>query len=279
MDQTGRSLKIRFREHFYKMRKNNQFSTFLYQHFRKAGHSFKSVTIQPVEQISYDINTTASYKVKARHIAELKWIKNLQTPFPIGLNDNIYQEGNISKDPNIDIFSILNIRKRKSRSHGIRKNGNIKRKSKITMTVTDFNNILKHSGKHAMLSRLASFPLKSLKVLDGEADNIVLRTDPLYTTAYLIQSYTQHILRPHIDSASDHERHFVKVNFLNKGIDFIDLPSIFRDNRVNDSIPKYFKNSEVPIICYKYNKHVRNIIFNYNKIVSDLDIQSNTPTD
>ena len=39
------------------------------------------------------------------------------------------------------------------------------------------------------------------------------------------------------------------------------------------------KTREVPIICYKYNKPVRNIIFNYNKIVSDLDIQSNTPTD
>ena len=76
--------------------------------------------------------------------------------------------------------------------------------------------------------------------------------------------------------ASVSHRH---ISSLNKGIDFIDLPSIFRDNRVIDSIPKYFKNSEVPIICYKYNKPVRNIIFNYNKIVSDLDIQSNTPTD
>ena len=42
-------------------------------------------------------------------------------------------------------------------------------------------------------------------------------------------------------------------------------------------IPKYFKNLEPPIICYKYNKPARRIIFNYNKIVSDLNILDNTP--
>ena len=34
-----------------------------------------------------------------------------------------------------------------------------------------------------------------------------------------------------------------------------------------------------PIICYKYNKPISNIIhvFNFNKLVSDLDIDANTP--
>jgi hypothetical protein len=80
-----------------------------------------------VEQIIYLFDASASFKVKVRHLAELKWIKNLQTPFPLGLNDNIFQQGSISKDPSIDTFSVLNIRKRKSRSHGVRRNGNSKR--------------------------------------------------------------------------------------------------------------------------------------------------------
>ena len=33
----------------------------------------------------------------------------------------------------------------------------------------------------------------------------------------------------------------------------------------------------IPIICYKYNKPIRNTIFNFNKLVSDLDIHANTP--
>ena len=64
---------------------------------------------------------------------------------------------------------------------------------------------------------------------------------------------------------------------INKGIDFIDLPSIFKDKSVIQSIPTYFQNSEPPIICYKYNKPIRNTIFNFNKLVSDLDIHANTP--
>ena len=52
---------------------------------------------------------------------------------------------------------------------------------------------------------------------------------------------------------------------------------IFKDNSVISSIPNYFNNSETPIICYKYNKPIRSTIFNFNKIVNDLDIDSNTP--
>ena len=60
-------------------------------------------------------------------------------------------------------------------------------------------------------------------------------------------------------------------------MDFIDLPSIFRDSSVISSIPTYFQNSETPIICYKYNKPIRSIIFNFNKLVSDLNIDTSTP--
>ena len=58
---------------------------------------------------------------------------------------------------------------------------------------------------------------------------------------------------------------------------FIDLPSIFQDKSVTPSIPDYFQNSEPPMICSKYNKPIRKMIFNFNELVSDLDIHANTP--
>ena len=60
-------------------------------------------------------------------------------------------------------------------------------------------------------------------------------------------------------------------------MEFIDLPSIFKDNIVISSIPNYFNNSETPIICYEYNQPIRSTIFNFNEIVTDIDIDSNTP--
>ena len=60
-------------------------------------------------------------------------------------------------------------------------------------------------------------------------------------------------------------------------MEFIDLHSIFKNNLVISSIPNYFNNSKTPIICYKYNKPIRSTIFHFSKIVTDIDIDSNTP--
>ena len=54
-----------------------------------------------------------------------------------------------------------------------------------------------------MLSRLFYLLLYSIKDIDDQADVIIICTDPLYNPAALVQSYTQHVLRPHIDSLSD----------------------------------------------------------------------------
>ena len=58
----------------------------------------------------YDPNSSTRLKNIKRHETELKWIKFLQSPFPLGFNDNIYHEGNISKMPDFDVFSVLNVK-------------------------------------------------------------------------------------------------------------------------------------------------------------------------
>ena len=128
-----------------------------------------------------------------------------------------------------------------------------------------------------MLSKLSSLSIASLRKLDEEANKFYDGKHDLYHTALLTRCYTQHALRPYIDSEINHIRHLIKIPFINKGIDFIDLPSIFRDNTVEASIPDYFENKEPPIICYKYNKPIRSTIFNFNKLVANLDIDTKTP--
>ena len=103
------------------------------------------------------------------------------------------------------------------------------------------------------------------------------RKHDLYEAALLTRCYTQHALCPYIDSEINHIRHFIKIPFINSGIEFIDLPSIFRGNNVISAIPSYFEITESPIICYKYNKPIRNTILNFNKLVSDLDIETSSP--
>ena len=163
---------------------------------------------------------------------------------------------------------------------GKRKNGNLKRKhkNKTFLTLTDLWKILKF-GRHQMLLKLSSLSIASLRKLDEEGNKFYDRKHDLYhtCTALLTRCYTQHALRPYNDSEMNHIRHFIKIPFINKGIDFIDLPSIFRDNTVESSIPDYFENKEPPIICYKYNKTIRSTIFNFNILVANLDIDTKTP--
>ena len=68
-----------------------------------------------------------------------------------------------------------------------------------------------------------------------------------------------------------------QIQLVNQSIKFINLPSIFKDKSVISSIPTYFENKESPIVCYKYNKPIRSTVFNYNKLVTELDIENSIP--
>ena len=233
--------------------------TFFYQYFKLTGHSPNDVLVQPVEKLTYDKNSSSRLKIIKGHETELKWIKLLQTPFPLGFNDNIYNESNISKMSDFDVFSLFEIRKRKSRSRGIRKKGNSKRKRRAVKrsntSLKDLSKVLEDQSRHSMLSFLSSLPISVLRILATEANKFYDRNHQLYDAALLTRCYTQHALLPFIDSETNHKRHLIKIPFINKGIEFIDLPSIFKDRSVTSSIPAYFQNSEPPIICLP--SHVR----------------------
>ena len=174
--------------------------------------------MQPVEKLTYDKNSSSRFKIIKRHETELKWIKLLQTPFPLGFNDNIYHEGNISKITDFYVFSLLEIRKRKSRSHGIRKKGNSKRKKravkKSNTSLKDLSKVLEDHGRHSMLSSLSSLPIAVLRILDTEANKFYYRNHQLYDAALLTRCYIQDALRPFIDSETNHKRHFIKIPFI-----------------------------------------------------------------
>ena len=120
-------------------------------------------------------------------------------------------------------------------------------------------------------------PISVLRNLELEANKFYDKANKLYKAALLTTCYVQHFLSPYIDSEVNHKRHFIKIPFINKGMEFIDLHSICKDNLVISSIPNQFNNSETPIICYKYNKPIRSSISNFNKIVIVINIDSNTP--
>ena len=128
----------------------------------------------------------------------------------------------------------------KSRSQGKRNDGHIKYKictgKRLNTSLKDLSLALTNHGLHGLFSFLSSLPISVL---------LYDRANKLYKAALLTRCYVQHFLSPYIDSEVNHKRHFIKIPFINKGIEFIDLHSIFKDNLVISSIPNYFNDSEL----------------------------------
>ena len=69
-------------------------------------------------------------------------------------------------------FSVLECKKRKSRSHGKRKNGNIKRKKRLNTSLKDLSLALSNHGWHGLFSFLSFLPISVLRNLELEANKL-----------------------------------------------------------------------------------------------------------
>ena len=86
---------------------------------------------------------------------------------------------------------------------------------KLNTSLNDLTVKLRECGRHSMLSCLSYLPIAVLRSLDTEANRFYDRNHQMYDVL-LTRFYTQHALRPFIDSESIYIRHFIKITFINK---------------------------------------------------------------
>ena len=67
---------------------------------------------------------------------------------------------------------------------------------------------------------------------------------------------------------------FLKILFINQSQGLLIISNILRDHRVTSKIPQYFENLDPPSSLLSVQKTIRNIIFNYNQVISDPDVRS-----
>ena len=180
--------------------------------------------------------------------------------------------------PDFDVF--LECEKHKVRSKGKRKRSSMRKictEKRINTSQKDLLMVLNNHGRHGLLSFLNTLPISVLRVLGSETNKLNDRANTLYKAALLTRCYVQDFHSPYIDFKVNLKRHFIKIPFINKGMEFIDLQSVFNDKTVISSFQNHFNNSETPIICYKYNKTIKYTIFNFNKFVTNMNKDFNTP--
>ena len=64
----------------------------------------------------------------------------------------------------------------------------------------------------------------------------------------------------------------MKIKFLNKAVDAINIPTLLRSTSVTDKIPVYFRDKEPPIVSYEYTGTVANKLFNFAPTLSNLNV-------
>ena len=89
----------------------------------------------------------------------------------------------------------------------------------------------------------------------------------------MIMAFSFNKLFPRIPALPP-KTHFIRIKFVNQGLDLLNISEIFWDHRVTCKIPQYFENLDPTLICYQYRNPIRNIIFNYNQVISDADVLS-----
>ena len=65
-------------------------------------------------------------------------------------------------------------------------------------------------------------------------------------------------------------------SFITKGIDAVNLPSIFRSKSVIETMPTYFKEKEPAIISYTFTKTIASKVLNFSSTLLGLDYPSFT---
>ena len=115
-------------------------------------------------------------------------------------------------------------------------------------------------GVHKIKTTLFSISLPKLRELQSlalESTNYDYESAEYRVTAIILDTAHYRLFRPvRSDQSTDAKTHFIKLDFINKGIDAVNLPSILRSKSVTETVPTYFKEKEPPIISYTYRKTI-----------------------
>ena len=125
-------------------------------------------------------------------------------------------------------------------------------------SLDDLLRIANNNGRHELLHAISSIPVSKLKPILDDADRRSLRHSDWFKLK-MIMAFSFNKLFPRIPQLPP-KTQFIKIKFINQGLDVLNISNIFRDHRVAYKIPQYFENLDPPLIFYQYKTPIRNII-------------------
>ena len=134
-----------------------------------------------------------------------------------------------------------------------------------------FNNV------RILLNKLSRKSLKSIasEILHPDQYAIDLEKEQLYL--YILDiidtKFLQRISKSNDNKKRLKPKNVCVVHFVNKGIDHLHLPTIFKNPNIVALLPEVLKEEEnLPTVTTSLDSPIRNKILNYKKTVTDLNI-------
>ena len=252
--ETGRSLRSRMNGYRSATKMEDK------AYFHQPDHSVDDMKVQILEKI-YHSSENPILLTSIRRTRELFWIKELGTAKLYGFNDQIKGVSTLSSISckKSNIYSLFNKHSTRKRSHGKRYYNKRAPQSDVTLSplVDLVDMIEKPEGAHKINTKLfsVSFPqLRCLQELALKSTNFDYSSAEYRVTAIILDTANYRPVR--YDVPAEKPKHFMKIQFLNKAVDAINLPALLRSMSVTDKIPVYFRDKKPPTVSYEYTSAV-----------------------
>ena len=136
--------------------------------------------------------------------------------------------------------------------------------------------IEKPEGVHNINTKLfsISFPqLCFLQELALESTNFDYSSAEYRVTSIILDISNYRLFRPvRSDTPAEKPKNFMKIKFLNKAVNAINLPALLRSTSVADKIQVYFRDKEPPVVSYEYTSTVASKLFNFAQTLSNFNV-------
>ena len=251
--------------------KSNQL---IHDHFHKENHDLSNCIIIPIEKIEA-AGLNEKELTRMRLDREKFWTQTLQTCYPLGMNVRLKGVGDYH--PSQQVYRDFGGRRRRN---GRRHNTPRKPKSRRPIHQTSIayvmrqHELLKNSSSymHFFKTYLYGLPRKKLLELWNE---VRLPNDQTETRIKdMINMIGNLRLFKPAEVTEVIRRGFYHLDFIDKGLDFINPGLILRSPTVQSKIPNYFQFKDPPIIGYRYNRSISGLVFNYKQALDPLVVNS-----
>ena len=228
----------------------------IHEHFTEGLCAGVGYTCQIIEKIPD--NGSEQELQNLRRQKEFYWIKELRTIYPFGLNSRLDAGGQEVRSINTYFNKLTRYRdRRRGRGRGHDWN--------IDDILDNIKAKLEHSIDQVTRYCCKTFPQIPRCKLKILAQHLLDNNVPEFIRNIAIKYITHCNNNTVVEQKSKKLRPPLKLTFINKGIEMINLGRILHDPLIKNAFP--LEQSDSPMIVYKYTKPVRNKIVNYRQTV------------